>query len=231
MVFTLFDDFIYLLWPKTCVACGRSLFKHEENICNICYLELPKTNFHLYIDNPVSRLFWGRVKIEAAASFLYFNKGNKVQHIVHSLKYKGNKEIGIFLGKIYGEVLKYSPLFNIVDEIIPVPLHYKKFIYRGYNQSEMFGIGLSESMGKPLNTTTLLRDTFTETQTRKTRFNRWENVSEVFTLKDPLTIDNKHILLVDDVITTGATIEACTNALLKAQNTKVSLVSIACAIN
>lgn len=225
-----FQDFFSLIWPRICLSCGNSLFKYENEICTKCWLNLPRTNFHLQIDNPVSKLFWGRVNIEIAASFFYFSKGSKVQHLMHSLKYKGNKEIGIVLGKAYGFELIQSPVFKTVSRIIPVPLHPKRLRFRGYNQSEMIGIGLSESMKIPLDITTLIRNTATATQTKKSRFKRWQNVSEVFTLTNPEIIENEHILIVDDVLTTGATIEACAQVLLSSKNVKVSIATLACAV-
>jgi len=227
---SLFDDFISLIWPRTCMACGKALYRYEDSICTNCNLTLPQTNFHTMSDNPVSRLFWGRVKLESAASFYYFSKGSRVQHMMHSLKYRGNKDIGILLGRLYGNELINAPLFNSVNCIIPVPLHPKRLRFRGYNQSEMISIGLSAGMRIPVDTTTLLRNTATTTQTRKTRFKRWENVSEVFVLNNPEKIENMHILLVDDVVTTGSTIEACAHTLLSAKNTKISLATIACAV-
>ncbi len=225
-----FQDFFSLIWPRICLSCGNSLFKYENEICTQCWLLLPRTNFHLRADNPVSRLFWGRANIETAASFFYFSKGSKVQHLMHCLKYKGNKEIGIVLGKAYGYELLKSPYFNTVNRIIPVPLHPKRLRYRGYNQSEMIGRGLSESMKIPLDTTSLIRNTATTTQTKKTRFKRWENVSEVFTLTNAEAIKNQHLLIVDDVLTTGATIEACAQILLSAENVKISIATLACAV-
>jgi len=193
-------------------------------------MNLPRTNFHLLADNPVSRIFWGRVNIEMASSFLFFSKGNTVQHLMHCLKYKNNKEVGIILGKVYGYELKKTEIYSSVDKIIPVPLHPKKLKLRGYNQSEMISKGLSESMGIPVETEVLIKNTATDSQTHKTRFNRWENVSEVFALQNTEKVENQHLLLVDDVVTTGATIESCTGLLLTIKNVRVSLATLACAV-
>ncbi len=160
----------------------------------------------------------------------YFAKGGKVQHLLHQLKYKGIKEIGIYTGKLYGVTLKKSPFYTDVDVIIPVPLHPKKQRKRGYNQSEMFACGLAEAFSKPYDIKTLVRTYASETQTKKSRFRRWENVKEIFALKDHQHMINKHILLVDDVVTTGATLEACANMLLQIPGVKVSIATIACAI-
>jgi ComF family protein len=188
---------------------------------------LPRTNFHLEVDNPAGKIFWGRARIESATAYCYFNKGNKVQRLVHLLKYKGRKDIGIFLGEKQGHLLKYSPLFNSVEMIIPVPLHKKKLMQRGYNQSEQFALGLGKSMKITVNPYILYRTKFTETQTRKSRFKRWQNVSEMFALKDPSILERKHVLLVDDVITTGATLEACINTLSVIPGIRISIAAIA----
>jgi ComF family protein len=226
---TFFDDFLSLIYPRICMSCGKSLYQKEECICTFCLFHLPKTNFHLEEENPVSRLFWGKVNVHSAASFYYFSKGGKVQKLMHNLKYKGHMEIGVFLGKQYGKQLIASPLFNTVDYLVPVPMHRKKQKARGYNQSELIAVGLSESMNVPVDLKTLLKITKTESQTRKSRFSRWENVKEVFELRNADHFANKHILLVDDVITTGATLEGCIVQLSKVQGIRVSVASIACA--
>jgi len=172
-------------------------------------------------------VFWGRVKIHSAATFLHFTKTGRVQKLVHQLKYKNKTEVGVLLGELYGRDLKKADLFKNVNVIIPVPLHWKKQMQRGFNQSEMFGRGLSKAMKARLDTKTLLRSVATETQTKKSRIERWENVSEVFDLKDEKQLEGKHILLVDDVITTGATMEACASKLLEIKDVRVSLATIA----
>ncbi len=224
----MFNDFINLLFPKLCMACNNTLLKNESVICTSCIVNLPKTNYHLDNQNPMQKIFWGRLPIETTASYYYFNKGNKVQHLLHQLKYKGAKQVGEKIGILYGYELIESPSFKDIDYIVPVPLHPKKFKIRGYNQSEWFANGLSKSMEKPCHTTLLFRKKHSETQTKKSRFNRWENVSEIFDISDPSIVEGKHFLLVDDVITTGATIEACARPFIE-HNAKVSVVSIACA--
>lgn len=225
---SIISDFINLCYPKLCAACSNTLVKNEDTICTVCIIHLPKTNYHLNIENPLNKIFWGRVPIEMVAAFYFFNKGNKVQNLLHELKYKGNKSVGEKIGVLYGYELLNSPIFNTIDYIIPVPLHPKKLKKRGYNQSEWFANGLSQSMNIPVSTTILYRNTDSSTQTKKSRFNRWENVAEIFGVNSPELINNKHILLVDDVVTTGATIEACAK-ILKEHHTKVSVVSIASA--
>lgn len=225
----LIDDFISLLFPRICAACGNSLWKQEETVCLSCEFHLPKTNFHLSLENLVSRLFWGRVNLESAAAYLYFNKGNKVQRLIHQLKYKGRRDIGIYFGRQYGQHLRYSPFFQTVQLIVPVPLHTKKLMQRGYNQSEQFAIGLGESMKIPVDPDAICRRKETETQTKKSRFRRWQNVADVFEVKDPGSLAMKHVLLVDDVITTGATLESCIRALSSIHGIRISVATIAVA--
>jgi len=225
----LIEDFINLFYPKLCAACGAHLLKQEKHVCTQCLYNLPKTNYHQYKENPVEQVFWGRVKITAATAYFFFEKENRFAKIIHQLKYRGKKEIGIEMGKIFGAELKDSIRFNKVDLIIPVPLHWKKQKKRGYNQSEFIALGIAETMGKSIDTTTLYRAIETETQTRKTRYERWENVENIFRLTSVDKITGKHILLVDDVITTGATLESCATTLLKENNTKVSIATLAIA--
>jgi len=223
---TLFDDFFSLIFPNICACCGNNLWKHEQVICTYCDFHLPRTNFHLERDNPVTRTFWGRAQIESGAAFYYFNKGNRTQMLIHQLKYKGRKDIGVFLGEKYGVYLKHSLFFNTTEMILPVPLHKKKRMQRGYNQSEEFASGLGKSMNLPVDPYVLCRSKATETQTRKSRFRRWQNVSEIFAVRDPSVIQGKHVLLVDDVITTGATMESCIQVISSIPGTRISIAAI-----
>jgi ComF family protein len=225
------NDFISLIFPELCASCGNNLYKNEDIICTWCVYHLPKTNFHLYNDNPIAKIFWGRINIHSAAAFYGFNKGGRVQHLVHQLKYKGRKEIGHALGKLYGSDLKKAENFCSVQTVIPVPLHPKKIKKRGYNQSEAFASGIAESMAAEPDFKTLYRAKESETQTKKTRFSRWENVETIFQLRDQRAHTGKHILLVDDVVTTGATLEACAQTLLQIPDVKISVATIAYAAN
>jgi ComF family protein len=220
-------EILDLLYPRTCCSCGVALLRSEQVICLECINTLPKSNWHREIENPMVKLFWGRLPLFSAATYYLFRKGGHVQRILHQLKYKSMPEIGVRIGMLYAEDLCESKYFNSADYIIPVPLHPLKLKHRGYNQAACFGEGLSQVMHANLNNDILIRTENTETQTKKTRYARWENVSDVFTVQNPALIENKHILLVDDVITTGSTIEACARTLLNSGVSKLSIASIA----
>ena len=175
----------------------------------------------------IARVFWGRVELFSATSYLFFNKGGSVQHLMHSLKYKSQKETGVYLGKLFGKDLLKSPLFNTIDLIIPVPLHPKKFHLRGFNQSEVIASGIGHVMEIPVECNKLIRLVNTDSQTRKSRYSRWENVRSAFGVENPEDISGKHVLLVDDVLTTGATLEACAATLLEIEGTRVSVATLA----
>lgn len=225
----IFDDFVQLVFPKLCMACGANLIKNETTICTKCLFEIPRTNFHKDIDNPVSQFFWGRVNIEIATSFFHFQKGSRFQKLIHHLKYDDHKEIGFELGKHFGVELTNSEYFKDIDLLVPVPLHPKRQKARGYNQSDWIAFGLSESMSIPVSTDNLYRDVETETQTKKSKVERWKNVDSIFKIKDEMLFADKHILLLDDVITTGSTLEACASVILDIENTKVSVATLAVA--
>lgn len=220
-------DFIGLLFPDLCQACGKNLYHQEELICTDCRYHLPYTNFHHHPDNPVAQQFWGRVPLKAATALFYFTKGGKVQHLIHQLKYNNRPEIGKEIGKIAGVKLLESKIFASVNVIVPVPLHRSKQLLRGYNQSAYFAAGLSERMQIPVNENNLIRQHATESQTHRARFSRYENMKDVFVIKDSTAFANKHILLTDDIITTGATLEACINVLLLVPGVKLSVAAIA----
>ncbi len=220
-------DFVSLLFPELCAACRESLMANEYLICADCLYNLPFTNFHLQPDNIVAQQFWGKIPLEAAYSLYYFSKGGKIQNLMHQFKYKGMKQIGNLLGNIAGGQLIKNEVFNTVDMIIPVPLHKKRMLQRGYNQSACFAEGLSEKLNAEVEINNLVRITATETQTHKSRFARFENMQEVFMVNNPERLINKHILLVDDVITTGSTLEACGTELLKIEGLKLSIATIA----
>ena len=226
-LYDLWDDFISLLFPRLCYGCGNHLMRNETLICTECYILIPRTNYHLKPDNPVSQLFWGRCLIEKAAAFSFYTKDSRIRKLIHQLKYKGIRELGSELGRIYGNSLKSSGFLEEIDLIIPVPLHPSKKRQRGFNQSDLISRGISETTGIPMNSDLLVRKTVTKTQTRKSRYDRWTNVQDIFRVTDQDKLKDMHILLVDDVITTGSTIEACANEILKAENVKVSVVALA----
>ncbi|HEY2581390.1 MAG TPA: phosphoribosyltransferase family protein [Mucilaginibacter sp.] len=220
-------DFVSLLFPELCSACGESRVAGERLICTDCLFNLPYTNFHQQPDNIVAKQFWGKIKLEGAYALYYFAKGGKIQNLMHQFKYKGMQEIGNVLGEIAGEQLIKSDVFNTVDYIIPVPLHKKRLRQRGYNQSACFAAGLAQKLNAAVEDNNLIRSVATETQTHKSRFARFENMRDIFVVKEPEKLVNKHILLVDDIVTTGSTLEACGLQLLKIQGLKLSIATIA----
>jgi len=226
----LWDDFISLLYPRLCYACGNHLLRNEKLICIECYVLIPRTNYHLAEENPVAQLFWGRCLIEKAAAFSFYNKGSRIRNLIHSLKYKGIQEVGFELGRIYGLTLKSSGFTKDIDLIIPVPLHPSKKRRRGFNQCDLISSGLSEVTGLPVDTDSLIRITVSDTQTKRSRYERWTNVEGIFMVTEPGNLRGRHILLIDDVITTGSTIESCTNELLKVEGVRVSVVALAYAV-
>lgn len=225
----LLKDFIGLFYPEVCLCCGEELVAKEKFVCMMCMYKLPKTNYHLHTENPLSKKFWGRVELNTVAAYCHYRKGSTVQSLVHEMKYNGKKELGNYLGYWYGQDLKESIFFNNIDTIVYIPLHPKKLIKRGYNQSACIAEGLSISMNIPVMHNALSRVKNTDTQTRKSRYERWENVEGIFKVEMADEVRGKHILLVDDVITTGSTIEACVNELNKAQAGKISVAAIGCA--
>jgi len=226
---TLFDDLVSVFYPRLCAGCSIPLVKGEEVLCLNCLADLPKTNYHNNLENPVFQIFIGRVNIEMATSFCHFDKGGRMQHLLHQLKYKGNTEVGNKMGILFGYDLIQNIRYQDIDAIIPVPLHPKKEKKRGYNQSTEICKGMSESMDRPLITGNLVREIHTESQTFKGRFERWENVSGIFNVKNREPLTSKHLLLVDDVVTTGATLEACCEPLLLIPGVRVSIATIATA--
>lgn len=224
---TALGDFVSLLYPNQCVCCNQVLLKQESIICFDCLVGLPRSNFHLREENPVEMLFWGRMKTERATSFFVFQKGSRYQKILHALKYQGLRDAGTVMGRLFAAELSDSGFFQGIDMIVPVPLHRKKERERGYNQSTAIAEGLAQICHLPVESQLLHRKQFTETQTRKGRWERWQNVGELFELRFPEIAVGKHILLVDDVVTTGATLEACGTALLKQKGVKISVATLA----
>lgn len=209
------------------MACTEGLIKGEEIICTRCIYELPRTNYHLNPDNPIFKRLFGRLPVKSAFAFLLFKKGGRVQNLLHELKYNNHPEVGRIVGKVYGQELLENGLNEQIDSIFPIPLHPAKQRRRGYNQSEEFAKGLAESLSVKCNAHAVVRTTVTETQTKKSKLRRWENVKEVFRVQDQNAVHGKRILLVDDVITTGATIEACGQVLIDAGCTSLHIAGLA----
>lgn len=222
-----FKSFIDLIYPPVCEGCGEPIYSHNNLLCSLCESDLPYAFYSDLHSNPLEEKFWGRTKIEEATSLFMFEKSSAVQKLVHKLKYNGTTNIGVELGKKLGSEIKNSSRFNDIDVIIPVPIHWRRKLKRGYNQSEFIAKGISETFGKQVDCKSFIRKHRTKTQTKKNRIQRWQNVEDVFCVVDPESLKNKHILLVDDVITTGSTLEACANTLLQIENVKVSIASIA----
>lgn len=226
----LLDDFSGLLFPRICYGCGNHLLRNERIICTECHFIIPKTNFHNERDNPVEKLFWGRCPVERAAAYSYYNRGSRIRSLIHNLKYRGIREVGHELGIIYGHSLKSSGFMNGISFIMPVPLHPKKERARGFNQSLLICEGMAEATGIPALKDVLVRLQESATQTRRSRYERWENVEGIFTVKNTGMIQGRHVLLIDDVITTGSTVEACVNELSKIEGVKVSVAALAVAV-
>lgn len=221
------NDFMSLIYPRYCEACEENLFRHEQYLCNGCLLSLPKSNYHLKKDTELELTFAGRIPAVNTASLYLYQKCGRVQKLLHALKYQNQKELAEYLGRLYSADINTHEFAQQIDVITPVPLHPNKLKLRGYNQSEWFGKGLAAGLLKPLNTNILERTTDTSTQTKKKKFQRWENVEGIFKLKNTVGLTNKHVLLIDDVITTGATIEAAWLALKDIEGIKISIASIA----
>lgn len=220
-------DFLDLVFPRNCALCGRNLFDSEECLCSICRGRLPETSYHLRpYDNDLTSKIKGLTNSRIAISFLRFTKAGKSQKLLHQLKYRNQPELARALGKWYGLTLLSCDFASSWHMITAVPLHEMKKKRRGYNQSEEFGLGLSDVLGIPF-LNILTREKFTETQTKKSRLERLDNVSNVFGISQVELISGKNLLLVDDVITTGATLCSCANLLLASGANNVDLASIA----
>lgn len=222
----IFHDFLSLFFPDLCVVCGERLNDGEQHICLNCLLLLPKTNFHLQPDNRLEEFFAGRIPFQRIAAYAYFVKGGSIQHIIHELKYNQNPEIGHFVGKLCGENIKESGFISSIDLIVPVPLHPKRQKERGYNQSYEICRGISEEVNISVDDNTLTRTVNNPSQTKNSRFDRWKNVEDIFSVTNKSEFEDKHILLVDDVITTGSTLESCAKEILECEGSKVSIFAV-----
>jgi len=219
------DALFHLLFPHVCAGCGTDILAEESMLCMRCIHAMPETKFELYVNNPIEKLFWGRLPITAACAHYYFTKESLMQQLMHEFKYKNNKALGIQLGRMMGEQLVKSGRFNI-DALIPLPLFPAKEKRRGYNQATLLCQGIAQILDLPVLQQSIIRTQHTDTQTKKGRIERWKNMEGKFELIDPSCVANKRILLVDDVVTTGATLEACGSELLKAENATISIATL-----
>lgn len=220
------NDIHTILVPKGCFGCNVLLYKGERLLCTVCRNQLPLTDYNFTKNNPVDRVFYGKINIKKASSFLFFTKNGIVMNVIHHLKYKNRQEIGSFLGDWYGQILKEENALPIIDFIIPVPLHKNKLKKRGYNQVTLFGERLAYHLNTTYLDSCLIKTKNNKTQTKKSRPNRWLSTKEVFTLANPEIIKNKTVLLIDDIITTGATMEACANVLKETKNIYITSIAV-----
>lgn len=218
---------LHLFYPHTCEACGRDLSAREEILCLRCAYALPVTGFQHMPDNPVEKAFHGRIALRRASAGYFFRQHSRLQGLIHAFKYKGRQDIAMYLGRQLGLQLRQSDWWQQVSLVLPVPLNAAKQRHRGYNQAAVLAEGIAAVLGCGSKPDVLARSPLSSTQTTRSRLERWENVSTVFLLKDATAIANKHVLLVDDVLTTGATVEACAQALMSAGNVEVSVCSLA----
>ncbi|PWH83607.1 amidophosphoribosyltransferase [Algibacter marinivivus] len=220
---------VNLFFPKVCNACHNQLNDNEDTICLDCRHDLPVTNFHFDDSDNIKKVLYGRAKIEHGTALFRFEKKGNVQRLIHNLKYKGHENIGFILGNWLGGELKTIEAYQNIDAIIPVPLHENKLKKRGYNQVAKFGQQIAEALNAEYLDDVLIKISNTKSQTNKKRFARWSSSDELFALKNITKIENKHILVVDDIITTGATLEACISVLSVAENSKISIATMAIA--
>ncbi len=225
----LLTHLINLFYPRVCAACGNFLMSKEETVCLSCRYLLPKTLYEKNADNPLAQMFYGQIDFHAVTAEFFFSKTGKVQHLLHQLKYEGNKDAGFFLGQQLGESIKESELFQNLDYLIPIPLHPKKEHIRGYNQSHVIAQGVENMTEIPIIKDCLYRKVFTSTQTKKSREERWDNVKDIFDIKNGERLKGQYVLLIDDVLTTGATLMAAGKTLSQIPDIKISVATAACA--
>ena len=220
------NSLLHLAFPQVCAGCGSDLVGENNKLCLQCYEDLPKTSFHLHDNNPIEKLFWGRLPVTHATAQYYFTKQSLVQRLMHRFKYKGDKELRLFLGRLIGYQLGETNRFKDVEVLVPLPLFASKERMRGYNQAALLCEGIAEIIQKPVLKNAVVRTMHTDSQTKKSRVERWQNMDGRFQLVDETSLKAKHILLVDDVITTGATLEACGQEILKCENVKLSITTL-----
>lgn len=225
---TILSDLVNLFFPRLCVHCSKRLVNSEQHICLDCLDNLPRTGYYKEQDNKLEEFFAGRFPFERIASFGFYHKEGILQSAIHSLKYQNNPDIGVFLGSLCGQDMLHSDFLKDINYIIPIPLHPTREKKRGYNQSLKIAEGIASQTNIPVNNSALMRIVNNASQTQQSKFERWSNTKDIFFLKEPQELENKHILLLDDVITTGSTIEACAKTILNScENVKISVYSVA----
>jgi ComF family protein len=221
---------LHLVYPRLCVACNYDLPTPHDCFCLKCRLKLQSSDMYRVAENEFTQRFWGRLPLQAGAAHYYFTRKSAIQKAMHALKYKNKPDIGLQLGRQFGKLLAASPFFQHIDVIVPVPLHPVKERLRGYNQSMMFAQGIADTMYLPVAPNALTRNKDTQTQTHKKRLDRFENMRSMFVVRQTQTLQGKHVLLVDDILTTGATLEMCGQAILQVPGTQLSMATIAIAM-
>lgn len=217
----------HILLPHCCAGCGTDQLGRSQLICLFCQLQLPLTAFERYANNPVEKIFFGRLPLWAASSHYYFTKQSVLQKLLHQLKYRGNRKIGYYFGRQMGLACKSSKRFDGADGVLALPLHPKKEKLRGYNQADLLCQGFAETSGIPFLRNAVQRNRATATQTRKSRLERWQNMEGRFSIKNHTQLENKKLILIDDVVTTGATLEACGEALLQVKGLELAILTLA----
>ena len=220
------DDLLQLFYPRLCILCEKQLTEDEQYVCLHCFCDLPRTNYHKRLHNPTVKLFAGTLLLNKVITFLLFEKDGKVQRLIHAIKYMNNKQLAKYLGRIAAIEMQTDGLFKGIDLLIPVPLHPKKQRKRGYNQAEWIAKGIETICQCPIENDVLFREIDTDSQTRKTIYERHRNVEEIFSLKNADSLKDKHVLLIDDVITTGATLNACIKTLSSIPDIRISIFSL-----
>ncbi|WP_276388754.1 ComF family protein [Eudoraea chungangensis] len=221
------NDINAVLLPRLCFGCNARLYRGEQHLCAFCRNQIPLTDYDYVVENAVDRIFYGRIDIKKASSFLFYMEKGITKNIIHHLKYNNQPVIGDFLGTWYGQILQQTKQLQNIDYVIPVPLHRSKLKKRGYNQVDSFGKRIAQSLQSRFLSTCLVKTANTKTQTKKGRFFRSKYTSDLYKIIDKEVLSNKSVLLVDDVITTGATIEACAKALDKVKNIKIYILTMA----
>lgn len=221
------NHFTQLFFPHVCEGCGTDVLNHDGVLCAACHAQLPETDFIASAGNLVEKKFYGQLQVQASGAAFYFTKDSLLQQLIKQLKYHGNKEVGFYLGRQLGKYLSETNRFNEVDVIVPLPLNPRKEKKRGYNQAAVIANGINSIWPKPVYTNAVERSIFTETQTHKDRISRWQSMRDVFAVTDSNALVSKNILLIDDIITTGATLEACGEKILQVPGTKLFIATVA----